>query len=70
MITSVDYLTLVISGALLFWAGANALEPGPRPQDQARRSQALNFLADFCLIIGTVLFTVGSVRAFMQAAGL
>ena len=56
MIPSIDYLTLVIAGAVLFFVGTRTKDPG-------RLEVAVTFG-------GTFLFIVGTGRAFMSAFGL
>ena len=62
MVPSIDYLTLVIAGALLFWT-SSLVATLFREKDVGRTDVAL-------LMVGTFLFVVGTGRAFMSAFGL
>lgn len=59
MPASVDYLTLVISGALLFWVGTSG--------DADGKIGRMEFVV---AVAGTGLFTIGTIRALMSAFGL
>lgn len=59
MPASVDYLTLVIAGALLFWAGSSG--------DADGKIGRIEFVVS---VGGTGLFTIGTIRALMSAFGL
>ena len=58
MIPSIDYLTIVLSGAILLAGASNLMD------DESTRS-------GFVLaLLGFFLFSVGTIRAFMSAFGL
>ena len=61
MIPSIDYLTLVIAGAILLAGASNMLEADNRPD------RIVGFLLAFS---GLFLFIVGSVRAFISALNI
>lgn len=62
MIPSIDYLTLVLAGAVLWYVGVDSL--GDNPGTWMDRFGLL------LACIGTILFVVGAARAFMGAVGL
>jgi hypothetical protein len=57
MIPSIDYLTLVVSGAIMLAGASNLMEDGTR-------------VGYVLALLGFFLFSVGTIRAFMSAFGL
>ena len=66
VIPNLDYLTLVIAGAALFYFGA----PEDTPQFGPVRKDLQWWLESIAMFIGTALFLVGAARAFQGAVGL
>jgi len=62
VIPSIDYLTLVLAGSILFYVGVDSLDDGD--------SRIVHWLALACAVIGVVLFTIGATSALMGALGL
>jgi len=56
MIPSIDYMTLVLSGTVLFYVGVEGDDPAP--------------FEIVVAAVGAFLFIVGAGRAFMSAFGL
>lgn len=63
MIPSIDYLTLVLAGIALFYVGVDAMTDQPE-------GTIWDLLGLLCAGLGTILFCLGAVRAFMSAVGL
>jgi hypothetical protein len=58
MIPSIDYLTLVLSGAIMLAGASNLLDDDNIP------------VGTLLALLGFFLFVVGTIRAFMSAFGL
>lgn len=65
MIPSIDYLTLVLAGAVLYKVGLDTVADG---RDAPARP--LVYFGWIVEALGVILFSVGTARAFMGAVGL
>jgi hypothetical protein len=57
MVNSIDYLTIVLSGAIILAGASEVIEDGTK-------------LGYVLALLGFFLFSVGTIRAFMSAFGL